>query len=320
MKRIIAGVLGVLLVSSCVPAKKYNDLLVKEQKCSEELTRFKSDALDFKASSSDYKVKYELLSTEVTALKNDTSALGQKHRTLMAKYDRLVVINEALETTYNKLQLTGANETASLTADLDAKMLELQQKESELYNLERALREKEALLEEREQRVLELEALIKRKDNAAAALKQKVTDALKSFKNKGLTIEERNGKIYVSLEAKLLFGSGSTSIEAGGKGALIELAKVLESEKDLEIIVEGHTDTDKIKKTTHPTSNWELSVLRSTAVIDIMIANSTINPKQLMAAGRSEFHPVDPANKAKNRRIEIIISPNLNELYEIISN
>ncbi len=146
MKRIIAGVLGLLLVSSCVPAKKYNDLLVKEQKCSEELTRFKSDALDFKASSSDYKVKYELLSTEITALKNDTSALGQKHRTLMAKYDRLVVINEALETTYNKLQLTGANETASLTADLDAKMLELQQKESELYNLERALREKEALL------------------------------------------------------------------------------------------------------------------------------------------------------------------------------
>ncbi|MFT5920969.1 MAG: chemotaxis protein MotB [Flavobacteriales bacterium] len=319
MKRIFGGLLGILLLAACVPAKKYNDLLVKEQKCSEELTKFKTDALDYKASSSDYKAQFELLSTEVSALKTDTSAIGQKHRTLLAKYDRLVDINEALETTYGKLQLTGATETASLTADLDAKMLELQRKESELFKLESELEEKGAFLAEREQRVLELETLIRRKDEAAAALKKKVSDALAGFKNKGLTIEERNGKIYVSLEAKLLFGSGSTTIEAEGKGALIELAKVLESEKDLEVIVEGHTDTDKIKKTTHPTSNWELSVLRSTAVIEIMMANSTIDPKQLMAAGRSEFHPVDPANKAKNRRIEIIISPNLNELYELIS-
>jgi len=130
----------------------------------------------------------------------------------------------------------------------------------------------------------------------------------------------KNGKIYVSMEAKLLFASGSTTVEPQGKNALIELAKVLESEKELEIIVEGHTDTDKLNSASSPKNNWELSVLRSTSVIDIMLSNSKMVPAQIMAAGRSEFHPVDPANKAKNRRIEVIISPNLSELYDMISN
>jgi chemotaxis protein MotB len=93
----------------------------------------------------------------------------------------------------------------------------------------------------------------------------------------------------------------------------------LENEKELEIIVEGHTDTDKLVSASHPKSNWELSVLRATSVIDILLTNSKMNPAQLMAAGRSEFHPVDPNDKAKNRRIEIIISPNLNELFDIIN-
>jgi chemotaxis protein MotB len=123
----------------------------------------------------------------------------------------------------------------------------------------------------------------------------------------------------VSLEAKLLFKTGSTFVEEEGKKALVELAKVLEHEKDIEIIVEGHTDTDKLASSTSPKNNWELSVLRSTSVVEIMTSNSKMNPAQLMAAGRSEFHPVDSQDKAKNRRIEIIISPNLNELFEIIN-
>ena len=140
-----------------------------------------------------------------------------------------------------------------------------------------------------------------------------------SFENKGLTVVEKNGKVYVSLEAKLLFNSGSTLVEPEGKKALIELAKVLEKETDLEIIVEGHTDVDKLTSASHPKSNWELSVLRATSVVEIMVANSKVNPALLMAAGRSEYHPVDPKDKAKNRRIEVIISPNLNALFELIS-
>jgi chemotaxis protein MotB len=162
--------------------------------------------------------------------------------------------------------------------------------------------------------------MIQRKDEATKLLRQKVANALKGFINQGLSVQQKNGKIYVSLEAKLLFASGSTTVEPNGKKALIDLAKVLEREKEVEIIVEGHTDTDKLVSPTHPKTNWELSVLRATSVVNIMISESELNPAQLMAAGRSEFHPLDPADKAKNRRIEIIISPNLSELFEIITN
>ena len=255
----------------------------------------------------------------MTQLKTDTTELGGNYRTLLAKYDKLAKINEALETNYGKLRLTGAEESASLHADLTAKQLELQRKEDKLLTLEKELIEKQALLSEREQRVNELEKIIRDQDAAAQRLKEKVSNALKGFINKGLKVEERNGKIYVSLEAKLLFQSGSTSVENEGKTALIDLARVLESETELEIIVEGHTDTDKMAGTKHPKNNWELSVLRSTAVIEIMLGNSNLKSSQVMAAGRSEFLPVDINDKAKNRRIEIIISPNLNELYELIN-
>ena len=286
----------VVVITSCVPAKKYKDLVEREKVCSEELAKYKTSALNSEAEAKDFKSRYAVLNEEVTRLKSDTTSLGTNYRNLRAKYDRMAQINEALETNYDK-----------------------QRKEDELLLVEKELATKAQLLSDREQRVQELEEMIRRQDAAAKALKDKVANALIGFANKGLTVVEKNGKIYVSLEAKLLFASGSTTVEQEGKAALIQLAKVLENEKDLELIVEGHTDTDKLVKSTHPKSNWELSVLRSTAVIEIMLANSKINPKQLMAAGRSEYIPVDPNDKAKNRRIEVIISPNLNELYELIS-
>lgn len=310
--------LVILFVASCVPAKKYNDLVEKEKLCSEELQKFKTNALNYEGEAKDLRSKYELLTSQVESLKADTSSLGHKYRTLFAKYDKIAKINETLELNYDKLRLTGAQESASLHSDLQAKQIELQKKEDELLKLEKELLAKQHLLAEREHRVNELEKIISDQEKATEALKNKVKNALKGFENKGLTVEEKNGKIYVSLEAKLLFSSGSTLVEEDGKRALVDLAKVLEGEKDLEIIVEGHTDTDKMAGTNHPKNNWELSVLRSTSVIEIMLANSTINPQQLMAAGRSEFIPVDVDDKAKNRRIEIIISPNLNELYELI--
>lgn len=161
--------------------------------------------------------------------------------------------------------------------------------------------------------------MMQRKDEAVRILKNKVSDALLGYKNRGLTVQERNGKIYVSLDAKLLFKTGSTLVEPEGRKAILDLTKVLENEKELEIIVEGHTDSDKMSSSIHPKNNWELSVLRATSVVDIMTSNMQVNPTILMAAGRSEFHPIDLNDKAKNRRIEIIISPNLNPLFELIS-
>ena len=317
--RLSGVILGLLVLGACVPAKKYNDLVAREKKCSEELEMYKTNALNYEGKAKDLEARYDVLKTDVEKLKADTTRIGNEYRILQTQYDKMVVQNESLEKAFDKLRLSGAKETANLQAELESKNIELQRKEDALMTLETDLKAKEVLLAEREQRVNELEEAIKRKDEATKLLKAKVANALKGFESQGLTVVQKNGKIYVSMEAKLLFASGSTSVEANGKKALVELAKVLENEKELEIIVEGHTDTDKLVSTTHPKSNWELSVLRATSVIDILLTNSKMNPAQLMAAGRSEFHPVDPNDKAKNRRIEIIISPNLNELFDIIN-
>lgn len=319
MKKIASILLFGALVVSCVPAKKYNELLEKEQQCAEELKKYKTDALNYEADAKNYKSKYEVLNKEVTALRADTSKLGNDYRVLLAKYDKLAMINEALETNYDKLRLRGAVETAKLSAELEAKQKELQRKEDQLMELEKELTARAQKLAQQEARLKELNEIIARQEAATQALKDRVAAALKNFENKGLTVVEKDGKIYVSLEAKLLFKSGSTVVEPDGQTALGELGKVLENEKDLEIIVEGHTDTDPMHSANHPANNWELSVLRSTSVIQILMEKSNIDPKQIMAAGRSEFHPVDANDKAKNRRIEIIISPDLDALYELIT-
>jgi chemotaxis protein MotB len=324
LKSIIMKLFGALLtltlvLASCVPIKKYEELQAKEQQCSDDLAKYKKDALNYEASFKDFKSKYDKAEAELNLLIEDTTRIHREHQVLLAKYDKLASINEALETNYDKLRLSGAKDVATLNADLQARQLELQKKEDALLKMEQDLTTKQLRITEQQDELSQLNALIEQQEAATRLLKDKVTKALKSFENQGLTVEERNGKIYVSLEAKLLFASGSTSVEDEGKKALIELAKVLESEKELEIIVEGHTDTDKMAGSKHPKNNWELSVLRATSVISIMTGNSDINPKQLMAAGRSEYHPVDEGDKSKNRRIEIIISPNLDELYELIS-
>jgi chemotaxis protein MotB len=121
------------------------------------------------------------------------------------------------------------------------------------------------------------------------------------------------------MDAKLLFETGKTDVDARGREAIIDLARAIEGEQDLRIMVEGHTDTDDFNRSTYPRNNWDLSVLRATSVINIMLENSDVDPTLLIAAGRSKYQPVDPNNKALNRRIEVILSPNLDELYEMVS-
>ncbi len=303
---------------ACVPAKKYQEAIAAEKSATEELSLFKAKALDNENTRKDLEVYTLKAKTDILQLRKDTTNLGSNYRLLQAQYDLKVAENESYENTIDQMRLKGAKETAGFQSDIEARNQELQRKEDALKAIEQELILKQKLLFEREQRVTELEELIERKDDAMKQLKTRLATSLKGFENKGITVVEKNGKIYVSMEAKLLFASGSTNIEAEGKSALINLAKVLETEKDLEILVEGHTDTDKLAGNTYPRTNWELSVLRATAVVDIMTSNSKMNPKQLTAAGRGEFLPVDEKDKAKNRRIEVIISPNLNELYKIL--
>ena len=309
-----------LLLSACVPAKKYKDLLEREKVCSEELAKFKKSSGEYEALSKDLQTKFANASRDLSKLIQDTTALGSKYRLLLRDYNIIDGEYKSLQKSFDKLKNLSARETAELQNQLEAKNNELQIKEDALLKLDQELKEKQRLLIEREKRVNELEDAIRKKEAAVQLLKAKVANALRGFENQGLSVVQKNGKIYVSLEAKLLFKSGSTFVEDEGVRALVELGKALESEKDLEIIVEGHTDTDKLNSSSSPKNNWELSVLRATSVVQILLNNSNMTPSQIMAGGRGEFLPIDESDKAKNRRIEVIISPNLNELFEIISN
>lgn len=320
-------------LSACVPARKFEEIEKKEAACSEELTSVKAQNLGYETANAELTSKLDVLSKSVGRLRSDTSLLGKSLRMKERQYDKIDGLNVRIQEQLEDLQRGSTIENQRLMNDLNATRLELQRKEDELNRLEKELKlleaqlnKKEATLNQlsadlasREQRVKELEDLIASKDAAVNALKDKVAAALLGFKDKGLTVEEKNGRVYVSMEAKLLFPSGSTKINTEGKSALISLAKVLQDQVDLDVLVEGHTDTDKMNSSSHPKNNWELSVLRATSVVDIMLGNSSINPATITAAGRGEFLPLDAIDKAKNRRIEVILIPNLDELFEIIS-
>ena len=153
---------------------------------------------------------------------------------------------------------------------------------------------------------------------AGEALRAKLSDALFAFRNRGLEVEERDGKVYVRLASNLLFASGSTAIDPEGREALVDLAKAIEGETDFEIVVEGHTDDVAFNSSVSPRNNWELSVLRATAVVEVLGGNSQLAPELLTAAGRSQYHPRDPENKNRNRRIEVVLSPKLDGLYDLL--
>lgn len=319
MKSVSLMLFAILVLGSCVSSKKYKVLEEKQRLCSEELAKFMESSGAYQSKAEQLQKDLDAAKKNIASLSADTARLGAAQRNLTRELSSSMKELDELTKTFDRYKSTGQKETSALQKQLEQKTKELQKKSEELVNLEAELRNKQQLLEERERRVNELEDLLKRQEDALKLLKKKVTDALIGFENQGLKVEQKNGKIYVSMEAKLLFKSGSIVVESEGKKALQQIGKALENEKDLEIVVEGHTDTDKLNSASFPRNNWELSVLRATSVVEILLANSKMNPAKLIAAGRSEFQPVDPADKAKNRRIEIIISPNLDELFDIIS-
>ena len=205
---------------------------------------------------------------------------------------------------------SGAEQSA-LLEELQRIRADLQFQEDSLYALERDLRAREA-------KVAELTRLLEAQRAAGAALKDRLSDALFAFRNKGLEVEERDGKVYVRLASKLLFASGSTAIDPEGRKALSDLARAIEDEEGFEIVVEGHTDDVAFNAPSSPKNNWELSVLRATAVVEVLTESSSLKPEVLTAAGRSEYHPRDPQDRNRNRRIEVVISPQLGGLYDLL--
>lgn len=304
---------------SCVPIKKYKDLEANYAKCQEEQSGFKTKAIDFENQVKELNVQVDLLRNNFNRLQTDTAKLGDEYRQTVVSLKQTRDLNNILEKKYADLVASGSAENANLIKDLESTRLKLQQKEDKLNEIEKELIAREKVLAAKEKRIDELESMLANKDEAAKILKNKIASALRGFADKGITVEERDGKIYVSMEAQLLFPSGKTTVNKEGEKAIIDLALVLQGQEGINILVEGHTDTDALRSASHPTDNWELSVLRATSVVKIMLANSEMSPKMVAASGRSEYFPVDPANKAKNRRIEIIITPDLSELFELIS-
>ncbi|WP_051568457.1 OmpA/MotB family protein [Crocinitomix catalasitica] len=308
-----------LALVGCVPLKKYQELESNYARCQEDQAKYKTEAIDFGSRLKEMEVQVGLMKSDLTTLRDDTARVMDEYRAIEVELKKTKDMNNVLETKYASVLSAGSRERAALINELEDTRVQLQKKEDRLSDLEKELVSREKVLIKKEARIQELESIIQKKDDASKALKLKIAAALTGFKDRGISVVERNGKIYVSVEAQLLFPSGKTDVNIDGKKALIDLAVVLESQKDIDIIVEGHTDVDPLKSAAHPKDNWELSVLRATSVVKIMLENSKMDALHISAAGRSEYHPVDINDKAKNRRIEIIITPDLTELFELIS-
>jgi|TARA_Y100000992_G_scaffold112968_1_gene73793 chemotaxis protein MotB len=321
-----------LLISSfffqgCVPARKFEEISEKQEVCAGELKTLKTLKTELQTENTELESINQQLKELTSRLIKDTTILGKSLRMKEKQYDKIDLLNKRIQDQLEMLQKGQSIEKQRLMADLEKRksdllILEDQQRafEIELNNKKQQLEDMSIELQKREQRVNELEEIIANKDAMVRALKEKVANALLGFRDKGLSVIEKDGKVYISMDAKLLFASGSTKVDSEGIKALKELAKVLEDQKDLEILVEGHTDTDKMRSNSHPVDNWELSVLRATSVVKIMLENSKMDPTTVSASGRSQFIPIDIKNKAKNRRIEVVLIPKLDELFEIINN
>jgi chemotaxis protein MotB len=266
------------------------------------------------------KIKYLLLAATFCTVFNSCKILSPKeYKSLVAQRDSLNTRTGNLEEELSRLQ----NDTARLHRQIN----DLRDNNSALNNnldvTSTKANQLAADLQKREARLKEVEEILKKRDEATNALKNKLQKALLGFQQSGLTVDIRNGKVYVSLTDKLLFPSGSIIIDDKGKEALKQLAAVLNKEPDINMAVEGHTDDKKVKNLGQIKDNWDLSVLRATSVTRYLTEVEMVDPHRLTATGKGEFQPIDTANtdeaRTKNRRIEIVLTPKLDELYNLIS-
>ncbi len=310
MKQVILFSTFLILVFGCVPKKKYEELL--RQKLALETDKAacetKFDSL--------MKVKSQLLA--------DTSRLfdhlKDTEKRLGTEEDKTSELRDDLKNTIEKLN----KETGHFTGTLASKQKMLDDLEA---NLQSAKKQNDALamsLAEREKRVQELQRIMDEKDKKVNELKNKISNALLSFKDNDLTVTMKNGKVYVSLAEQLLFKSASTTVDKKGAEALKKLSSVLKEQTDVNVMVEGHTDDVPLQKGyMGMNDNWDLSVLRATSIIRILTSEG-VQPQKLTPSGKGEFSPIAPEKtdeaRQKNRRTEIIITPKLDEIFKILEN
>jgi len=308
------GILVIVLLAgtftSCVSMKKYKDLTAK---CNEESSSLNAKVDKLSTQVNELTSENGRFKKDVVQLKADTSRLGSMLRVLTADYNELDRSHELLKSQFS------AN-----FEDAEKVMKELKLSQDKLLVREDRLKALQAELDVKGKNLADLLTAIHKKDSITNSLRKAVADALMGFEGKGLTVHMKDGKVYVSMEEKLLFASGKWDVSNEGIKALKDLAKVLEQNPDINILIEGHTDNVPLTGQNQIKDNWDLSTMRATSIVKILLANGKVNPIRLVASGRGEFLPVVPndsaSNKAKNRRTEIILSPKLDELMQIIGN
>ncbi len=316
---------------SCVPVTHFQEVKVENDKLTGERDQLISQNEKLQVENTEMKERYKHLNDDIEKLKEDSLGRKNEIERLTSDYNKLNYRYNELLKSRDELIKGNVENSKKMLSDLESANATLQDKEKELRQLEFALNEKKdnldelrRELEERNEKLIELQQILTRKDSLVNALKNKVLDALLGFKDEGLTVTQKNGKVYVSLDEKLLFNSGSTDVDSKGVKALKKLAKVLEQNRDINIMIEGHTDNVPLRGGPVMKDNWDLSVLRATAIVRILLDNSTIDPTRLTVAGRGEHLPIDQRNtteaRQKNRRTEIILTPKLDELFQILDN
>ena len=309
IKRISLGLLIMALSTSCVSKKIYTDLENKYTDLKKENRSLSDDKDALLKDKNQLELDQSALKIDLNKVKQERDKWLAENSALQSKMDLLQDSYKALEKNSSEALQANMSKNRDLLAQLDAKG--------------KALAIEQERLNKSSQRLQEMESLIAAKEAAMKKLKETLSKALNSFEGKGLTVEQKNGKVYVSMENKLLFNSGSYSVGAEGKKAVVELGKVLGDNPDISVLIEGHTDDDGFSSSGPIANNWDLSTKRATAIVAILSENKSINKQNLTAAGRGEFSPLasnaTPEGKAKNRRIEIILTPRLDEIAQMLN-
>lgn len=304
-----------LFLSSCVTSKVYKDLENRHAQLQEENSELSKDFENLQSKNRQNEADLSALQAEYDKTKAERDRLQQEYDATSQSYEKLKTSYDALEANSSSALAENSKRNRELLAELDTKEKALAAEQARLEKLQKDLAA-------RSQRVDELESVIAAKDAKMNALKNAISKALVNFEGKGLTVEQRDGKVYVSMENKLLFSSGSWAVGAEGKKAVQQLASVLAQNPDIAVLIEGHTDNVPYNGSGQLNDNWDLSTKRATAIVQLLQASANIDPQNLTAAGRGEHSPVasneTAEGKAKNRRIEVILTPKLDEINKLL--
>lgn len=313
-----------LQFTSCVTKQKYTELQDQYKKCQDDLTFANSENVDYANAKKQLSAQLDAMTSQADQLRQDTLTLSRRLRQSERDLAKATKDYDDLLKEFGDLNVNSHNQVNDLLANIDQYKDEVSAKEKILNAQRDSLEIAKANLATQQKRLDDMQNILAQKDAEVKALKEKVSAALKGFEGSGLNVHEQDGKVYVSMEDKLLFASGSWTINADGMEAIKKLAKVLETETEISVLIEGHTDNVPYKGTAQVKDNWDLSVMRATSVVKALLQNGNISPVRLSASGRSEYLPVDKADtpeaRAKNRRTEIILTPNLDKLFELIQN